>query len=60
MKIESSSLIIPAYTAYSAYSRSRRICLVSLSSSSKRCSEYVCQGYGNYDAVVPTMPLITK
>ncbi len=59
-KIESLDLILPAATACSSCSRARRTCLVSLSSTLKRCSEYVCQGRSNYDVVAPTMPLITK
>ncbi len=59
-KIESSASILLAQTAYSTYSRSRRVCLVSSSSSSKRCSEYIYQGRSNYNAVVLIMPLITK
>ncbi len=58
--MESSSSILPAQTACGACSRSRRTCLVSSSSSSKRCSECVRQGRSHCDAVVPTMPSIAE
>ncbi len=59
-KIESLALILLATTACSSCSRARRTCLVSSSSASKRCSEYVCQGRSNCDTVALTMPLVAK